>query len=173
MPRARTAAESPSTSEHAAPRSARTRSRYHHSTTRDQGSREHQQPTTTRFWKEQNSWRTAQINAKDVMSLRNETGLAMMDCKKALGEVRAATSRRLRRLLRKKLKGKMEGRTDRVAGEGAHRHRGQRTTGPTATIVEFSRPRPTSPRRTRTSSTRPMNSRSSRSILILSNQTTR
>jgi hypothetical protein len=59
----------------------------------------------------------ADISAKDVMALRNETGLAMMECKKALiemnGDVEAAEDH-----LRKKLKGKMETRTDRAAGEG-------------------------------------------------------
>jgi len=61
---------------------------------------------------------TVQINAKDVMTLRARTGLGMMDCKKALaesgGDVEAAEE-----ALRKKLKGKMEARTDRAAGEGA------------------------------------------------------
>ncbi|MCA9302673.1 MAG: translation elongation factor Ts [Phycisphaerales bacterium] len=59
----------------------------------------------------------ANISAKDVMGLRNQTGLAMMECKKALieaeGDVEKAET-----LLRKKLKGKMEGKADRVAGEG-------------------------------------------------------
>ncbi len=59
----------------------------------------------------------AEISAKDVMKLRNQTGLPMMACKKALneagGDIEAAED-----LLRKQLKGKMEGRTDRVAGEG-------------------------------------------------------
>lgn len=59
----------------------------------------------------------ADISAKDVMALRNKTGLAMMECKKALteagGDPEAAED-----LLRKKLKGKMETRTDRAAGEG-------------------------------------------------------
>jgi elongation factor Ts len=59
----------------------------------------------------------AEISAKDVMALRNETGLAMMECKKALqetgGDVEAAKD-----YLRKKLKGKMDTRTDRAAGEG-------------------------------------------------------
>lgn len=57
------------------------------------------------------------ISAKDVMNLRNKTGLAMMECKKALqeadGDVEQAET-----LLRKKLKGKMETKLDRVAGEG-------------------------------------------------------
>ncbi len=57
------------------------------------------------------------INAKDVMSLRNKTGLAMMECKKALIEA-DGDPERAEDLLRKKLKGKMETRTDRVAGEG-------------------------------------------------------
>jgi elongation factor Ts len=59
----------------------------------------------------------AEINAKDVMSLRNKTGLAMMACKKALieaeGDVEKAED-----LLRKQLKGKMESKMDRAAGEG-------------------------------------------------------
>ncbi|MFG0256719.1 MAG: translation elongation factor Ts [Phycisphaerales bacterium JB043] len=57
------------------------------------------------------------ISAKDVMALRAKTGLGMMDCKKALaetsGDMEAAED-----LLRKKLKGKMETRTERAAGEG-------------------------------------------------------
>lgn len=59
----------------------------------------------------------ADISAKDVMALRNRTGLAMMACKKALvetgGDVDAAED-----YLRKQLKGKMEKRSDRAAGEG-------------------------------------------------------
>lgn len=57
------------------------------------------------------------ISAKDVMALRAATGLGMMDCKEALaandGDMQAAED-----YLRKKLKGKMEKRTDRAAGEG-------------------------------------------------------
>ncbi|MFG0275671.1 MAG: translation elongation factor Ts [Phycisphaerales bacterium] len=57
------------------------------------------------------------ISAKDVMALRAATGLGMMDCKEALnatnGDMEAAEE-----YLRKKLKGKMETRTDRAAGEG-------------------------------------------------------
>lgn len=75
----------------------------------------------------------AQINAKDVMKLRNETGLAMMECKKALieadGEFEAATE-----LLRKTLKGKMEKRLDRTAGEGRI---GTVTEAAAAAIVEI------------------------------------
>ena len=59
----------------------------------------------------------AEISAKDVMNLRNRTGLAMMACKKALvetgGDVEAAED-----FLRKQLKGKMEKRSGRAAGEG-------------------------------------------------------
>ena len=61
---------------------------------------------------------TAQINAKDVMTLRARTGLGMMDCKKALGES-GGNLEAAEEALRKKLKGKMEARTDRAAGEGA------------------------------------------------------
>lgn len=59
----------------------------------------------------------AEISAKEVMALRQKTGLSMMECKKALqetgGDPAAAED-----FLRKKLKGKMETRTDRAAGEG-------------------------------------------------------
>ncbi len=57
------------------------------------------------------------ISAKDVMNLRNKTGLAMMECKKALQEANGNVEE-AETLLRKKLKGKMETKTDRVAGEG-------------------------------------------------------
>jgi len=60
---------------------------------------------------------TADINPKDVMALRQRTGLGMMDCKKALtdanGDMDAAEA-----LLRERMKGKMDSRTDRPAGEG-------------------------------------------------------
>jgi elongation factor Ts len=59
----------------------------------------------------------AQINAKDVMKLRNATGLPMMECKKALteadGDFESAEN-----LLRLKLKGKMDKRAERIAAEG-------------------------------------------------------
>ena len=57
------------------------------------------------------------ISAKEVMSLRNKTGLAMMECKKALTEAGGDIDK-AEDLLRKKLKGKMEGKADRIAGEG-------------------------------------------------------
>jgi len=57
------------------------------------------------------------ISAKDVMGLRQRTGLGMMECKKALaetsGDVDAAIA-----LLRTKMKGKMEERSDRESSEG-------------------------------------------------------
>jgi len=60
---------------------------------------------------------TANISPKDVMALRQRTGLGMMDCKQALadanGDMGAAEE-----LLRQRLKGKMDTRTDRPAGEG-------------------------------------------------------
>jgi elongation factor Ts len=58
-----------------------------------------------------------EISAKDVMNLRNKTGLPMMACKAALEEA-GGDPEKAEELLRKKLKGKMETRTDRVAGQG-------------------------------------------------------
>ncbi|MEL7472013.1 MAG: translation elongation factor Ts [Planctomycetota bacterium] len=59
----------------------------------------------------------ADISAKDVMALRNRTGLAMMECKKALAEA-GGDAEQAEALLRKKLKGKMDTKLDRAAGEG-------------------------------------------------------
>lgn len=59
----------------------------------------------------------SEISAKDVMDLRNRTGLPMMDCKAALSEAKGDKTL-AEDILRKKLKGKMEKRTDRAAGEG-------------------------------------------------------
>lgn len=59
----------------------------------------------------------AEINAKDVMKLRNATGLAMMECKKALAEA-DGDFEQAENLLRIKLKGKMDKRTERAAAEG-------------------------------------------------------
>ena len=60
---------------------------------------------------------SATINAKDVMKLRQKTGLGMMDCKEALinanGDMEEAE-----KYLRETQKGKMDKRTDRPAGEG-------------------------------------------------------
>ena len=60
---------------------------------------------------------TTDISAKDVMALRKKTGLGMMDCKKALVEHNGDTAA-AEAALREKLKGKMDTRSDRVAGEG-------------------------------------------------------
>lgn len=57
------------------------------------------------------------ISAKDVMSLRQRTGLGMMECKEALTEVNGDIDAAIE-LLREKLKGKMEERSGREAGEG-------------------------------------------------------
>ncbi|MBX3376510.1 MAG: translation elongation factor Ts [Phycisphaeraceae bacterium] len=59
----------------------------------------------------------SEINPKDVMRLRNETGLPMMDCKAALAEAKGDFET-AKDILRKKMKGKMDKRTDRAAGEG-------------------------------------------------------
>lgn len=60
---------------------------------------------------------TANISPKDVMKLRDRTGLGMGDCKNALveanGDMEAAE-----KIIREKMKGKMDARTDRAAGEG-------------------------------------------------------
>ncbi|MBX3403418.1 MAG: translation elongation factor Ts [Phycisphaeraceae bacterium] len=58
-----------------------------------------------------------EINAKDVMKLRNETGLSMMECKRALAEV-GGDFEKAKDLLRKTMKGKMDAKMDRAAGEG-------------------------------------------------------
>ncbi|MEM1331455.1 MAG: translation elongation factor Ts [Planctomycetota bacterium] len=75
----------------------------------------------------------AEINAKDVMALRNRTGLPMMACKKALGEA-GGDPEKAEELLRKQLKGKMETKTDRAAGEGRI---GIKTEGGSGAIVEI------------------------------------
>ncbi|MDX9910930.1 MAG: translation elongation factor Ts [Phycisphaerales bacterium] len=59
----------------------------------------------------------AEISAKDVMKLRDKTGLPMMACKSALAEA-GGDFEKAEDLLRKQLKGKMESKTDRAAGEG-------------------------------------------------------
>ncbi|TVQ62516.1 MAG: translation elongation factor Ts [Phycisphaerales bacterium] len=58
-----------------------------------------------------------EINAKDVMKLRNKTGLPMMACKAALAEA-DGDAEKAEDILRKQLKGKMETKLDRAAGEG-------------------------------------------------------
>jgi elongation factor Ts len=77
---------------------------------------------------------TTQVSftAKDVMALRQKTGLGMMDCKKALtecnGDVAAAEE-----WLRQRLKGKMDERTERVTAHGCI---AVAVDGPKAAIVE-------------------------------------
>jgi elongation factor Ts len=58
-----------------------------------------------------------ELNAKDVMKLRDRTGLPMMACKAALIEAKGDPEL-AEELLRKQLKGKMDTKTDRAAGEG-------------------------------------------------------
>jgi elongation factor Ts len=59
----------------------------------------------------------ANISAKEVMALRQKTGLSMMECKKALVEA-GGDAESAEQALRVKLKGKMDTRSDRAAGEG-------------------------------------------------------
>ncbi len=73
------------------------------------------------------------FTAKDVMALRRKTGLGMMDCKNALAESNGDMTA-AERWLRVKLKGKMDKRTDRVAGEGRI---GIAVSGAGAAIVEL------------------------------------
>lgn len=58
------------------------------------------------------------ISAKDVMTLRQRTGVGMMECKAALEETRGDFDAAIE-MLREKLKGDMEERSDRQASEGA------------------------------------------------------
>lgn len=60
---------------------------------------------------------SAEISAAVVMKLRNQTGLSMMECKKALAEA-GGDFDKAEELLRKNMKGKMDTKTDRAAGEG-------------------------------------------------------
>lgn len=58
-----------------------------------------------------------ELNAKDVMKLRDKTGLPMMACKAALVEAKGDFEK-AEEVLRKQLKGKMDAKTERIAGEG-------------------------------------------------------
>ncbi|MEY3143064.1 MAG: Elongation factor Ts [Planctomycetota bacterium] len=60
---------------------------------------------------------TINISPKDVMKLRDRTGLGMGDCKNALVEAKGDMDA-AEKLIREKMKGKMDARTDRAAGEG-------------------------------------------------------
>ncbi len=57
------------------------------------------------------------ISAKDVMTLRQRTGVGMMECKTALNQADGDMDKAVE-LLREKLKGKMDERSDREASEG-------------------------------------------------------
>lgn len=59
----------------------------------------------------------AQVNAKDAMTLRQRTGLGIMDCKKALADA-DGDMKKAEELIKERMKGKMDTRTDRAAGEG-------------------------------------------------------
>lgn len=58
-----------------------------------------------------------EITAADVMKLRNKTGLSMMECKGALVEAKGDQGA-AEDLLRKKMKGKMDAKEAKPAGEG-------------------------------------------------------
>lgn len=60
---------------------------------------------------------TVNFTPKDVMALREKTGLGMMDCKSALTEA-GGDPRKAEEILRAKMKGKMDTRTERQTGEG-------------------------------------------------------
>ena len=60
---------------------------------------------------------TVNIDAKVVMALRNSTGLGFGDCRSALVESGGDLAK-AEALLRERLKGKMDSRSDRAAGEG-------------------------------------------------------
>ncbi len=96
-----------------------------------------------------------EIDAKTVMALRNKTGLSMMECKRALQEA-SGNMEAAEDLLRKKLKGKMDARTERAAGEG----RIAVATNPEPALrpLSNSAPRPISRPRTRSSSRSPASS---------------
>ena len=70
---------------------------------------------------------------KDVMTLREKTGLGMMDCKAALTEANGDMAK-AEEIARAKAKGKMDTRTERVAGEGRI---GIAINGSDAAIVEI------------------------------------
>lgn len=70
---------------------------------------------------------------KDVMTLREKTGLGMMDCKAALTEA-GGDMAKAEEIIRAKLKGKMDTRTERVTAEGRV---GIAISGADAAIVEI------------------------------------
>ncbi len=58
-----------------------------------------------------------EVSAKDVMGLRNRTGMGMMECKAALTEAGGDVEKAVQ-ILREKAKGKMDERLDRAASQG-------------------------------------------------------
>ena len=60
---------------------------------------------------------TTAVNAKDVMRLRERTGLGMMDCKAALAEA-GGDMTTAEAVLKERLTGRLDSRTDRAAGQG-------------------------------------------------------
>jgi elongation factor Ts len=58
-----------------------------------------------------------EVSAKDVMGLRNRTGMGMMECKAALAEAGGDVEKAVQ-ILREKAKGKMDERLDRAASQG-------------------------------------------------------
>lgn len=77
----------------------------------------------------------SEISAAVVMKLRNQTGLSMMECKKALAET-GGNFEKAEEFLRKSMKGKMDAKVDRVAGEGRIAVAINESSG-VATIVEL------------------------------------
>ncbi len=59
----------------------------------------------------------SKVTAKDAMALRQRTGLGIMECKQAIADADGDMTK-AEALLREQAKGKMDTRTDRVAGEG-------------------------------------------------------
>jgi len=59
----------------------------------------------------------AEVSPKDVMKLRQQTGQGMMDCKRALEEA-GGDFEKAKELMRERLKGKMDERTERATAEG-------------------------------------------------------
>ena len=60
---------------------------------------------------------TVSFTPKDVMALREKTGLGMMECKAALTEANGDMAK-AEEILKAKMKGKMDTRTERTTGEG-------------------------------------------------------
>ncbi|MDZ4755843.1 MAG: translation elongation factor Ts [Phycisphaerae bacterium] len=59
----------------------------------------------------------AKVSAKDAMALRQRTGLPILECKQAIADADGDMTK-AEAILKERAKGKMDARTDRVAGEG-------------------------------------------------------